>query len=100
MIRALAGWMLVQPLAMRTSNAQLRLGRVHSIGDIPEDAVVHIPFSPGDRVCWIEGRGEVHVLNETLLLVSLNAPLAFEPLDDIVTGNGLDRDHDQAADPS
>lgn len=84
MIHALAGWMLVAPLAMRTSNDLLRVGRVHSIGELP-DPEQHdkIPFAAGDRVCWIEGRGEVHVLNDTLLLVSLNAPIAFEPsLDD------------------
>lgn len=99
MIRALAGWMLVQPLAMRTANDQLRLGRVHSIGELPDPEMqATIPFQPGDRVCWIEGRGEVYVLNETLLLVPLNGPLAYEPLDDIVTGNGGDHDdRDQAA---
>ena len=97
MIRALAGWMLVQPLAIRTANDQLRIGRVHSLGELPDETMKQIPFHPGDRVCWIEGRGEVHVLNETLLLVSLNTPLAFEPLDDIVSGNGVERDHDQAA---
>ena len=59
---------------MRTSNDQLRLGRIHSIGEIDDDEIADkIPFSPGDRVCWIEGRGEVFVLNETLLLVSLSA---------------------------
>ena len=98
MIRALAGWMLVQPLAMRTANEQLRLGRVHSIGELPDpDVQAQIPFHPGDRVCWIEGRGEVHVLNETLLLVSLSAPLAFEPLNDIIMGNDAEQNQDQAA---
>jgi hypothetical protein len=82
--------MLVQPLAVHGANDQMRVGRVHSIGEVPDEAQARIPFAPGDRVCWIEGRGEVHVLNETLLLVSLNTPLAFEPLDDVVSGNGGD----------
>lgn len=95
MIRALAGWMLVQPLAMRTSNDQLRLGRVHSIGELPDPEMRgKIPFAPGDRVCWIEGRGDVFVLNETLLIVSLSAPLAYEPQEDILTGAALVNDHE------
>lgn len=83
MIRPLAGWMLVQPLLNQSSaNEQLRVGRVHAIGEIPDETLAQrIPFKPGDRVCWIDGVGQVHVLNETLLLVSLNAPLAYEPAD-------------------
>ncbi len=64
---------MLVPLAMRTADDQLRLGRVHSIGELGDPELqAKIPFHPGDRVCWIEGRGEVHVLNETLLLVALN----------------------------
>ena len=48
-----------------------------------------IPFGPGDQICWIEGVGlPTHVLNETLLLVSLSTPLAYELLDEVVMGDG------------
>jgi co-chaperonin GroES (HSP10) len=83
MIRPLGGWMLVQPLLNQNSaNDQLRVGKVHAIGELPDqEMAARIPFKPGDRVCWIEGVGAVHVLNETLLLVSLGAPLAYEPVE-------------------
>ena len=84
MIRPLAGWMLVQPLlSTNSANDQLRVGKIHSIGDIHDpDVEKRIPFDVGDRVCWIEGIGQVHVLNDTLLLVSLNSALAYEPAGD------------------
>jgi hypothetical protein len=90
MIRALAGWMLVQPLNTHASaNDQLRLGRVHSIGELPDaEMQAKIPFKAGDRIAWIEGTGPVHVINETLLAVALSAPLVYEPLEDLVVGDG------------
>jgi hypothetical protein len=89
MIHPLAGWMLVQPLlSQNTANDKLRVGQVHAIGDIHDEQLAErIPFKKGDRVCWIDGIGQVHVLNETLLLVNLGAPLAYEPAEN---GNGDD----------
>jgi hypothetical protein len=90
MIRALAGWMLVAPLAVRQSaNDSLRLGRVHSIGELPDpDMQDKIPFKAGDRVAWIDGVGQTFVINETLVAVSLNAPIVYEPADDLGESNG------------
>jgi hypothetical protein len=90
MIRALAGWMLVAPLPTPTApNDQLRLGRVHSIGELPDpDMQARIPFEPGDRIAWIEGVGKAHAINETLLVVALGAPIVYEPLDEIAADNG------------
>lgn len=83
MIRPLAGWMLVHPLlSQNNANDQLRVGTVHAIGDLHDDELAkRIPFKPGDRICWIDGIGQTHVLNETLLLVNLAAPLAYEVID-------------------
>ena len=94
MIRPLAGWMLVQPLLSQNSaNDQLRVGRVHAIGDIHDEQLAErIPFKPGDRVCWIEGVGQTHVLNDTLLLVSLNAPLAYETIEAELVDNDSEPD--------
>jgi hypothetical protein len=89
MIRPLAGWMIVQPLLNNTAaNDQLRVGIVRSIGDLYDDDIAaKIPFTEGDRICWIEGAAPTHILNETLLLVSLGAPLAYEPA---TNGDGHD----------
>jgi hypothetical protein len=93
-VRALAGWMLVQPLNVKTANDQLRLGRVHAIGELyDEEMAERIPFSVGDRICWIETpASNVHVLNETLLLVPLNAPMAYEPREDLASDNNGHRE--------
>jgi hypothetical protein len=98
-VRALAGWMLVQPLNVKTANDQLRLGRVHAIGELPDaEMAAKIPFGVGDRICWIETpASNVHVLNETLLLVPLSAPMAYEPREDLISDqNGAGHDRDQA----
>ena len=87
-IRAVAGWMLVQPLRGQQSNDALRLGRVHSIGELPDDMSERLPFKPGDRVAWVDGKGQAFAVNETLIVLSLNAPVVYEPLEDLVIGNG------------
>jgi co-chaperonin GroES (HSP10) len=80
-IRALAGWLLVQPLNIQTANEQLRLGKVHHVGELHDDEVMaRIPFSEGDRVCWLaSATSRATVLNETLLLVPLAEVMAYEP---------------------
>jgi hypothetical protein len=78
-IRAVAGWMLVQPLSAQSANELLRVGRVHSIGELPDPEMTQrLPFGPGDRVAWIDGEGRVFEVNDTLLAVSLNAPIVYE----------------------
>lgn len=90
MIRAVAGWMLVQPLtAQQGGNDRLRLGRVHSIGELPDaEMAERLPFKAGDRVAWVDGIGKAFPVNDTLIALSLNAPIVFEPLEDFVIGNG------------
>jgi co-chaperonin GroES (HSP10) len=80
-IRALAGWLLVQPLNIQTANEQLRLGKVHHVGVLHDEHLMEsIPFAEGDRVCWLESAtSRVTVLNETLLLVPLGEVMAYEP---------------------
>ena len=93
MIRPLAGWMLVQPLLhQNTANDQLRVGKVHSIGELHDEQLeAKVPFTAGDRICWIDGvGGPVHVLNDTLLLVSLGAPMAYELASDIAKAAVVD----------
>lgn len=77
--------MLVAPLNANGANPQLRLGRIHQIGELPDSEMRdRIPFKAGDRIAWIDAPNAVHVLNETLLLVPLGAPLAYEPAEDLV----------------
>ena len=81
-ICAVAGWMLVQPLNGPTANEQLKLGRVHSIGEIVDpEMAARVPFAAGDHICWVDS-SNVHVLNKTLLLVPLNVVMAYEQMDD------------------
>jgi co-chaperonin GroES (HSP10) len=80
-IRALAGWLLVQPLNIKTANEQLRLGKVHHVGVLHDDDIMErIPFGAGDRICWLaSATSRATVLNETLLLVPLGEIMAYEP---------------------
>jgi hypothetical protein len=77
--------MLVQPLS--GPNANLCVGRVHSIGELSDEIQARIPFGPGDRVAWPQN-ATTHAVSGALVLLALTSVLAYEPLDDIVSGDG------------
>ena len=83
---------MVAPLQWSGANDHLRVGIVHTVGDLPPTAPVsELPFQKGDRVCWIEGvGGPVHVLSEQLVIMGMGVPIAYEPASDLSASNGSD----------
>jgi hypothetical protein len=94
--------MLVAPLQRAGANANMRIGVVHTMGEMPPNAPVEeLPFDKGDRVCWIESAGgPVHVITDQLVIMSMGVPIAYEPAVDLRRGdnNGAERQPAAAAD--
>jgi hypothetical protein len=89
MIRALPGWLLVQPLG--TPRERLCVGRVHSLGALSDEQAKHVPFGSDDRVAWPVD-APCYPISDHLALVPLQALIAYELTADLVESNGDERE--------